>query len=66
MGGWVSRCKTLYMKWINDKVPLYSKDNYIQHPIINNRKECLKNVCVCVCVCITESFCRTAEVNTIL
>ena len=52
MGGWVSRYKILYMKWINDKVPLYSKDNYIQHPIINNRKECLKNVCVCVCVCV--------------
>ena len=26
----VSRCKLLYMKWINNKVLLYSTGNYIQ------------------------------------
>ena len=35
--GWevgVSRCKLLYMEWIN-KVLLYSTDNYIQYNMIN-------------------------------
>ena len=36
----VSRCKLLYMEWINNKVLLYSTDNYIQYPMINhNEKE---------------------------
>ena len=35
----VSRCKLLYMEWIN-KVLLYSTENYIQHSMINhNGKE---------------------------
>ena len=32
----VSRCKLLYIEWINKKVTLYSTENYIQYPIINN------------------------------
>ena len=28
------RCKLLHMKWINNKVLLYSTENYIQYPII--------------------------------
>jgi len=32
----VSRCKFLYIEWINNKVLLYSTENYIQCPIINN------------------------------
>ena len=40
----VSRCKLLYMEWIN-KVLLYSTGNYIPYPIINyNGKEYKKNV----------------------
>ena len=36
----VSRCKLLYMEWINDKVLLYSTENYIQYPMMNqNGKE---------------------------
>ena len=36
----VSRCKLLYIEWINSKVLLYSTGNYIQHPVINhNGKE---------------------------
>ena len=35
----VSRCKLLYIEWIN-KVLLYSTENYIQYPMINhNGKE---------------------------
>ena len=68
----ISRCKLLYIEWINKKVLLYSMGNYIQYPVINHKrkeyeKECMY-VCVCVCVCvyiyITESLCCTAEINT--
>ena len=39
----VSRCKLLYTEWINNKVLLYSTENYIQYPMINhNGKEYLK------------------------
>ena len=31
----VSRCKLLYIKWINNRVILYSTENYIQYPMIN-------------------------------
>ena len=47
----ISRCKLLYIEWINDKVLLYSMGNYIQYPVINhNGKEYEKNVYICVCV----------------
>ena len=36
----VSRCKLLYVGWINNKVLLYSTENYIRYPMINhNGKE---------------------------
>ena len=36
----ISRCKLLYIAWINNKILLYSSGNYIQYLIINyNRKE---------------------------
>ena len=60
----ISRCKLVYIGWINNKVLLYSTGNYIQYPVINhNRKEYEKEY---VCVCITESLCCTAEINTTL
>ena len=37
--GWelgMSRCKLLYIGWINNKVLLCSTGNYIQYPVINN------------------------------
>ena len=41
--GWkfgVSRCKLIYIEWINNKVLLYNTGNYIQYPVINhNTKE---------------------------
>ena len=33
----VSRCKLLYIEWINNKVLLYSTGNYIQYPVINHK-----------------------------
>ena len=36
----VGRCKLLYIEWINNKILLYSTENYIQYPMINhNGKE---------------------------
>ena len=36
----ISRCKPLYIEWINNKVLLDSTGNYIQYPVINhNGKE---------------------------
>ena len=41
----VSRCKLLYIDWINNTVLLYSTENYIQYPKVNyNRKECKKRI----------------------
>ena len=38
--GGVSRCKLLYIEWINNKILLYSTENYIQYAMINhNGKE---------------------------
>ena len=30
----ISRCKLVYIEWINNKVLLYSTGNYIQYPVI--------------------------------
>ena len=32
---WVSRCKLLYLEWINNKVLLYSTENDIQYSMKN-------------------------------
>ena len=42
----ISRCKLLYIGWINNKVLLYSTGNHIQYPVINHNgkeyeKECI-------------------------
>ena len=42
----ISRCKLLYIGWINNKVLLYSTGNYIQYPVRNHKgieflKECI-------------------------
>ena len=37
---WISKCELLCIKWVNNKVLLYSTGNYIQYPVINhNGKE---------------------------
>ena len=39
----ISRCKLLYMEWINNKILLYGTGNSIQYPVINhNAKDYLK------------------------
>ena len=54
----VSRCKHLYIKWIN-KVLLYSIDNYIQYSVISHKK-----INTFIYVCITESLYWTEEINS--
>ena len=59
----VSRCKLLYIEWINNKV-LLLQGNYIQYPVINHKgKEYEKEF---IYICITESLCSTPETNTTL
>ena len=59
----ISRCKLLYIEWINNKVLLYSTGNYIQYLVINhNGKEYKKNVYICI----TDSLGCTAEINSTL
>ena len=42
-----SRGKLLHIRWINNKVLLYSTGNYIQYPTINhNGKEYQKKECI--------------------
>ena len=60
----VSRCKLLYIGWINNRVLLYSTGNSIEYPKINhNGKEYEKE---CIDIYITESLCCIAEINTTL
>ena len=41
----ISRCKLLYIGWINNKILLYSTGNYIQYPVVNhNGKEYKKRM----------------------
>ena len=39
----MSRYKLVYREWLeNNKLPLYSTQNYIQYPVINHKgKECM-------------------------
>ena len=65
----ISRCKLLYIEWINNKLLLYSTGNYIQNPMINhNGKEDKKRIYIYIYIyiCITESLCCTAVINTTL
>ena len=58
----VNRFKPLHLEWINNKVLLYDTETYIKFPRINhNGKEYFKKN---VYICITESFCDSAEINT--
>ena len=49
--------KLLYIKWINNKVLLYSTGNYIQYPDKPQWKRISKkNICICVRVYIYLSY----------
>ena len=60
----VSRCKLVYIEWINNKVLLYSTVNYMQYPVINHDGK--EYICTYIYIYITESLCCTAEINTTL
>ena len=72
----ISRCKLLYIKWINNNVLLYSTGNYIQYPVINHNgkkyeKECIyiyTYICIYmyIYIYIAESLCCAVEINTTL
>ena len=55
------RFKLAYIRWIKNKVLLYSTGNYIQHPVTNNNGKEYN-----VYTWTAESLCCTAEINTIL
>ena len=65
----ISRCKLVYLEWINNNVLLYSPGNYIQYPAINhNGKENEKRIHIYTHIHIhkIESLCCRAEINTTL
>ena len=41
-----SKCKILYVGWINNKVLLYSPVNYIEYPVINHNGKEYKKGCL--------------------
>ena len=44
-----SRCKLLYIEWINNRVLLHSTGSYIQYPVINyDGKEYEKEYNICM------------------
>ena len=42
----ISRCKLLYIGWIDNKVLLFSTGNYIQYPEINHNGKEHKRECI--------------------
>ena len=62
----MSRCKLLYAEWINNKVLLHSKGNYIQYIVINYNIMESNLKYTYMYILITESLCCTPETNTIL
>ena len=62
----ISRCKLVYIGWINNKVLLYSTGNYIQYPVINHNGKEYEKEYIYIHIYIYESLCSTAEMNTTL
>jgi len=63
----ISRCKLLYIGWINNKVLVWSTGNYIQYFVISHHgKEYEKEYVNIYNIYITESLCYTAEINITL
>ena len=44
----VSRCKLVYIGWINNKVLQYSTGKYIQYPVINHHGKEYEKEYICV------------------
>ena len=62
----ISRCKLLYIEWINNKVLLYSTGKYIQYHVINHNGKEYEKQCICLYIYMTESLFCTIEINTTL
>ena len=58
----VSRCNLQCTEGINNKVLLYSTENYIQCPMINHNGKEYKKECAYVYM-YTESLCYMVEIN---
>ena len=43
-----SRCKQLYVEWINDQILLYSTGNHSQYLAINHNRIEYKKECACI------------------
>ena len=54
----VSKCKLLYIEWINNKVLLYSTGHYIQYRVMNHNGKEWKSIYICI----TEPLCCIAEI----
>ena len=48
----ISRTLDRELLALNNKVLLYSTENYNQNPMINHNGKEYKKECVCVCVCV--------------
>ena len=48
----ISRCKLLYIEWINNKVLLYSTGYYVQYPLISHNGKEYEEEYIYVCVCV--------------
>ena len=62
----ISRCKLVYIGWINNKVLLYSTGNYIQYPVINHNGKEYKKECVYIYILFHRSEEHTSELVTSL
>ena len=66
----ISRCKLLYIEWINNKVLLYSTGNYIQYPVMKHNGKEYEKGCIYTYIhtyiCKMKPLCCTAEINTTL
>ena len=64
----VSRCKLLYIEWINNKVLPHSTEDYIQYPMINHsgKEYFKKNAYIYIYIyIINESPCCIAKCTEI-
>ena len=51
----ISRCKVVYIEWINNKVLLYSTGNYIQYPVINHNGKEYEKECIYIYMSLSHS-----------
>ena len=57
----VSRRKLLYTERMNNKILLYSTEDYIQYALINDNSKEYNKI---IYICITEPLCYTEVINT--